>query len=165
MVLAGVWWVRGGRGWRIDAETIVDAPPDRVFAILDDPANAPRLNPRIVRTEPLSPGRLRHHLRVGLRDVVIETLEFEREPPRLSVSDVVVVRVRGRPIDAGTQRQTFALEPAPEGGTRVRLEIRGRPGNAWSRIAIGSRNPIEQRAARRVLRRLRDYASAPERSR
>ena len=154
-----MWWIRGGRGWRIDVETLVAAPPELVFAILDDPARARDLDPRIVGVEVLGPGRQRVHMRVARRDVVMEAVDAAREPPTLLAWDVVDVRVGGKPRDAGTQRGTFTLERV-EGGTRVRLTIRGRPGGATSRWAIGTRHGIEARAMRKLLRRLRDYASA-----
>jgi carbon monoxide dehydrogenase subunit G len=163
-LLALVWWIRGGRGWRIDAETEFDAPPEEVFALLDDPERTVDADPRLVATEVIAPGLQRYRMRVALRDVEVEMAAVAREPPKRLVDDVVRVSIGGKRVQAGTQRQTLTLTPL-DGGTRVRLEVRGHAGTAAARFGIGVRHDTEARYARRVLRRLRDYASAPARSR
>lgn len=160
VMLLLVWWIRGRRGWRIDEETTVAAPPEAVFALLGDPNRTPAIDPRVVRVEPLEGGRLRVFARVRRRDVEAELVEVAREPPALLVQDVVEVRVGGKLVAQGSQRQTFTLETA-NGGTRVRLRITGRADRAASRIALGVVHGDEARAARAMLRRLRDSARAP----
>ena len=167
-VMVLVWWIRGGRGWRIDEELHVAASPEATFAILDDPARAARLDPRVVAVEvdgPLGPGqRVRARLDVGRREVVDESVIVDRVPPTLLVADVRAVTVGGRPVQIGTQRQTLAFSPAPGGGTRVALRVRGRPVGFASRMRIGLVHPGEARNARAALRRLADQVSVPERS-
>ena len=162
--LALVWWLRGGRGWRIEEEATVPAPPETVFPLLDDPRHAPALDPRCTGGRVVGgEGVGRRDLltvRVGRREVEIESEVVEHDPPRRATADVVATRVDGRPAEAGTQRLAFALEPAPD-GTRVRLSIRGAPGGARSRMAIGVRHPGERRQARATLRRLRSLVAAP----
>jgi uncharacterized protein YndB with AHSA1/START domain len=155
----GLWWVRGGRGWRIDAERHVAAPPETVFAILDDPARAPELDPRTTAGERLGDGRERYRTRRGRRELELEFEVAVREPPhRLEQELVAVHRADGRPIAAGTQRQ--AVELRPEGdGTRVRLSIRGAPASASERIGIGVAHAEEAGHARRMLDRLADLAA------
>ena len=156
-------WIRGGRGWHIDEEIHVDAAPGTVFAILDEPEHAHALNPRLARIERVG-DRIRHHVRHGRRDGWTDHEIVERRPPHRLVHEVVGGELGGRPSPSGTRsRVTFDLKPSA-GGTLVRLSVRGTPADATARFLIGFVHGQGARAARAMLRRLRDYASAPARS-
>ena len=96
------------------------------------------------------------------RDGWTELEVVERRPPDRLVHQTVGTQFVGRPQAGGTgERVTFDLEPT-EGGTRVRLTVRGAPADATARFLIGFGHGQAERAARKMLRRLRDYAEATE---
>lgn len=165
MAIAGVvWWVRGGRGWRVDETAHVPAAPETVFAILDDPGQAPRLDPRTLSARRVGDRRELYVLRRGGLTYEAEFEVVAREPPGRLVQELVALRRRGRPASTPGQLQTWELEPDGD-GTKVRLTIRGAAGSPRARIALGAAHDGEARSVRRVLARLAAHAgdAAPRR--
>lgn len=96
--------------------TVIDAPPERVFAWFDDIANAPALVANLLEVtevQPLPTGGRRAVYRVRTRtdaaDASSEHLEYD--PPRRTVT---------RGVQSGvTTTATREFEATPGGGTRV----------------------------------------------
>jgi uncharacterized protein YndB with AHSA1/START domain len=96
------------------AETVVDAPPERVWALLTDFSRMPRWSPELVRMVPLKRGGLR----VGQWYLGINRRKAAVWPTR----SVVSVLDAGRVVawDTTSSGARWIWELAPEGsGTRV----------------------------------------------
>jgi uncharacterized protein YndB with AHSA1/START domain len=96
------------------AETVVAAPPDRVWAVLTDLRRMPQWSPELLRMVPLKPGGLRRgqwYLGVNRRKAVVwptRNVLAEVEPGRALAWDTV----------SSGARWVWELEPV-DGGTRV----------------------------------------------
>jgi uncharacterized protein YndB with AHSA1/START domain len=96
------------------AETVVAAPPDRVWAVLTDLARMPSWSPELVRMVPLTPGGLRvgqWYLGINRRKAVVwptRNVLAVLEPGRVLAWDTV----------SSGARWIWELEPT-DGGTRI----------------------------------------------
>lgn len=135
------------------SETIhVDAPPDRVFAFLDDPANHAAVTPSLddVRdVEPLENGgkRLAYTFRLVGIPVDGELVQTVHDPPRRHAFEL-----RG-PLSG---ELSLTIEPDGEGSLvtyAARYEVPGGPLAAVARPLVRRYN---RRELRRTLRNLRD---------
>jgi len=119
------------------AETVIDAPPEAVWAVLSDVRRMPELSPELVGMVPLKPGGLRKgqwYLGVNRRKAAVW-------PTRNVVSDVEPGRLVA--WDTRTSGARWIWELAPEGeGTRV---VHRRPvprrltpvSSAYARLFLG----------------------------
>ncbi len=151
----------------VSAEITIDAPRERVFAIVSDLSLRPSFCDhfqdqfRLQRIDPTGVGAAaRFHLGAPLFPIWIETVITELEPPYL-------VLERG----AGSRLDRMALgtawELVPNGGTMTDLTVSfwtepTHPIDRLKSIAMGSRWYRRQWA--RALKRLRDLAESEARA-
>ena len=144
---------------RIEGEVVIDRPVDEVFDFVADARNEPRYNPRMLRAEKLSPGRV--SLGTRFRDeiksmgrpaeVTIEIIGYER-PRRLT--DPIhpsTMDIRGGltfdPVPTGT-RMRWSWELLPRGPFRLLTPMVARIGRRQEqRIWAGLKRVMESRAA------------------
>ena len=99
------------------AETVVAAPPERVWAVLSDMRRMPDLSPELVRMVPLLPGGLRvgqNYLGINRRGAVwwpTRSVVAELEPARRLVWDTT----------SSGARWVWELEPASDNGRSTRV--------------------------------------------
>jgi uncharacterized protein YndB with AHSA1/START domain len=134
------------------------ADPEAVWAVLADPHHQPRWWPRVRRMEGVEEDRFTQVLATERgKGVRADFRLLERTSPRLRWAQ----ELEGTPferllVEAET---TVAIEPAPEGGTRVEVVLRQRL-RGWSRMVPF----LFKRAAQRQLgEALEGLAGAVER--
>ena len=102
----------------LDAHADIDAPPERVWAVITDLARFPEWNPFLVRME----GELRTGARLNLTIKVPEMRPVTFRPRLLAVTPGREIRWRGvtgiRGLFDGIHSLT--VEPLPEGRSRFR---------------------------------------------
>jgi 2-furoyl-CoA dehydrogenase large subunit len=168
---------RAGRGMRASGSVRIDAPPERVFTTLTDPASLARVVPGVHMLEPVGPNRFRADVTLGVGPVKAryraEIALEDLDPPRaLTLSGKGVSSVGSA---EGSGRVRLAAE---NGGTRLDYEydvaISGKVAAVGARMlegaarivldqvfarlgAIATGGAPDTRASfwRRVLRRLR----------
>lgn len=123
-------------------ERVVDAPPDVVWALVDDPARLGEWLASAERGELLEGAgagrRQRIYGRWGRRRSEVDQVVIRYEPGRALGWRHEAERLDGRPAPAFARetRFTIVLEAAGDGATRVRLESRQEPASALKGVVI-----------------------------
>lgn len=150
----------------VSAEIAIDAPRERVFAILADLSNRPAFcdhfqrSFRLQRIDPAGIGAAaRFHVEAPFFHFWMETVIAGLEAPHLIVEDGSGGRIDRMPV--GT---AWELTEAPGGMTAVRVSFWTEPARALDRFK-DALMPAgwHRRQWRRALGRLRDLAEADER--
>jgi uncharacterized protein YndB with AHSA1/START domain len=124
---------------RIEGEIVINRPVDEVFDFVADERNEPRYNPRMLRSEKLSPGpvglgtRFRAEMRTRPRPVVMTTecTGYQRPQRLASTTRLSRTEIRGTltfdPIPAGT-RMRWAWDVKPRGLLKLATPLVARIG-------------------------------------
>ena len=138
---------------RVEGEIIINRPVEEVFEFVADEPNEPRYNPRMVRAEKISEGRIgpgtRFHteLKTAGRTMpmVVEFTDFERPRRLASVTRSSMMETEGA--------LTFESVPA---GTRMRWSWDVRPRGAMKLMApfVGAIGRRQERGIWANLKRL-----------
>lgn len=150
----------------ISAETTIDVPRERLFAVLADLSNRPAFcdhfqrSFRLQRIDPVGIGAAaRFHVEAPFFHFWMETVIAELEAPHLIVEDGKGSRIDRMPV--GT---AWELTEAGGGMTAVRVSFWTEPANHLDRLK-DALMPAgwHRRQWRRALSRLRDLAETDER--
>ena len=111
---------------RIDDELVIERPVEEVFDFVADERNEPRYNPRMLRSQKLSPGpigvgtRFRAEMEMKGRrrpvEMTVEFTDYERPRRLASSTHMATMDIAG----------TLTFDPVPQ-GTRMRWEWDLRP--------------------------------------
>lgn len=130
-------------GQRVAAETVIDAAPDQIYAVIADLEAYPDWADDVVRTEVVERGEdgLPHLVafEVDARIAMVHyVLQYQHDPPH---------RVRWRLVEGEMLSQldgSYRLAPAPDGTTTVRYALE-------ADLAMPLPSFIQRRAARVIL--------------
>ena len=116
----------------------IDAPPDRVYALVSDVARTPEWSPECVNVEWVEPGkRFRGHNKQGSREWAMDCVIDEADPGR-------AFSFHTERDGAARTRWGYRIEPADGGGTRLtewyqRVAKPPLPARIAERLVMGGR--------------------------
>lgn len=137
----------------------IAAPPERVFAVASDFANAPKAIPAILRVEMLTPGpvrpgaRFRETRKMFGKEASEEMTVAELEPPRRYLLTAESHGCR--------YRTEFRFEPVAA-GTEVVMTFRGEPLTALAKVMTIVMKPMFKSVAKLCARDLADLKRSIE---
>jgi uncharacterized protein YndB with AHSA1/START domain len=137
----------------------IDAPPDRVYALVSDVARTPEWSPECVRVEWVEAGkRFRGHNKIGSREWAMECVIDEAKPSQAFAFHTE------RDGDLRT-RWGYRLEPTSSGGTQLtewyqRVAKVPLPARIAERLLMGGRAKHNAENMRASLAKIKTIAEA-----
>ena len=148
-------------------ERLIEAPPERIWPLLDAIERHREWDEHVTRGESLEPRgygtagvgrRERAYVRVTGVEGEMDLVVTAHEPLRLIAWRFEALRVTGKPLDLRAGRQEFQLR-AEGARTHVRMLLAYEPRNRWQRLLSRAGGRFEVRQVERALERLDELCS------